>query len=337
MQGRPADVSDTAVIGDRFARGLRDLTDDPAALDSTGFWAVAITFEGRLRCARFDDVRAVPPQAPRAWSPIARSRWSSSLDRAGYLAAVRRLRGEIAAGEVYQVTLCRVLSAPSHADPWTLAEAVRRGNPAPYAAVLDLPGLRAVSASPERFLRRDGDLVCSQPIKGTAVDAAALRNEKEIAENVMIVDLVRNDLSRVAEAGSVDVPALCAVERHPGLVHLVSTVSARLRPGIGWADLLSTAFPPGSVTGAPKSSALRLITDCEPVPRGLYCGALGWVDADRTQGDLAVAIRTFWWDDDHLHFGTGAGITWGSDPDAEWAETQVKADRLLSIAAGESC
>jgi len=125
---------------------------------------------------------------------------------------------------------------------------------------------------------------------------------------------------------------------HPGLVHLVSTVAGRLRPGVGWAGILDATFPPGSVSGAPKSSALTTIQDLESVPRGPYCGAVGWVDADRDEAELAVGIRTFWAERDvHgtrvLRFGTGAGITWGSDPVAEWAETQLKASRLVGLTA----
>jgi para-aminobenzoate synthetase component 1 len=162
---------------------------------------------------------------------------------------------------------------------------------------------------------------------------------KDHAENVMIVDLMRNDISGVCEPGTVSVDELCAVEAHPGLVHLVSTVSGRLRSGIGWTDVFAAAYPPGSVSGAPKSSALRAIRDLEPMPRGPYCGAIGWVDADHGEADLAVGIRTFWaeHDDDGgrwLRFGTGAGITWQSDPAGEWAETELKAARLIGLAAG---
>jgi para-aminobenzoate synthetase component 1 len=132
---------------------------------------------------------------------------------------------------------------------------------------------------------------------------------------------------------------LCAPEQHPGLAHLVSTVSGELRQGVGWADVLSATFPPGSVSGAPKSSALRAIADLETVPRGPYCGAIGWVDADTGEAELAVGIRTFWADRDTrgqrwLRFGTGAGITWGSDPEQEWAETELKAARLIGLASG---
>ena len=149
----------------------------------------------------------------------------------------------------------------------------------------------------------------------------------------MIVDMARNDLSRVATTGGVDVPALCEIEEYPGLVHLVSTVRANVIEGTTWAQLFEATFPPASVTGAPKSSALRVIADLEPVARGPYCGAIGWVDADRGEAALAVGIRTFWLDAGQLRFGTGAGITWGSDARAEWAETELKAELLLAAAS----
>ena len=324
-----------AWFGGRLATGLADVTDDVAALDGAGWWAVVADFEGALTCARFADVRpAALPAAP--WHGPHPSSWVSSMSHADYLRAVERVRAEIAAGEVYQVNVCRVLAAEvgPDADVVGLAAALARGNPAPYAGVVRLPtaGVHVATASPELFLRRRGDVVESGPIKGTARTIGAMQ-AKDHAENVMIVDLVRNDLGAVAEVGSVEVPALCAVEEHPGLVHLVSTVRARLAPGLGWADLLPAAFPPGSVTGAPKSSALRLIAAIEPAPRGPYCGAVGWVDADRREACLAVGIRTFWLRDGSLRFGTGAGITWRSEPQQEWDETELKAARLVALAS----
>ncbi|MDQ2826900.1 MAG: chorismate-binding protein, partial [Actinomycetota bacterium] len=128
--------------------------------------------------------------------------------------------------------------------------------------------------------------------------------------------------------------SLCREERHPGLDHLVSTVRGRLRRDIGWAELLAATFPPGSVTGAPKLAALEMIERIEPVARGPYCGAVGWVDTVRRTGELNVAIRTFWAAEGHLHLGTGAGITWDSTPDGEWEETELKARRLLRVASG---
>ncbi|GHC42373.1 chorismate-binding protein [Streptomyces cinnamoneus] len=335
-----------ARFGGLLATDLRDVTTDPAALDSTGWWAVVADFEGGLTCARFGDVRPcrAPAPVPGRWRGPAPEQWTSSLDRAAYTAGVRRIREHIAAGEVYQANLCRVLSAPlpdpSTADVDDLTALLARGNPAPYAGTVRLPahGVEVATASPELYLRRSGRTVESGPIKGTGRTAEDLL-EKDHAENVMIVDLVRNDLGRVCTTGSVTVPALCAVEQHPGLVHLVSTVRGEIAPGAGWAELFTATFPPGSVTGAPKASALEIIEALEPAPRGPYCGGIGWVDADRGTGELAVGIRTFWIDragpgGPVLRFGTGAGITWGSDPEREWAETELKASRLLAIASG---
>ncbi|MFI8084599.1 chorismate-binding protein [Kitasatospora sp. NPDC086009] len=345
MSGQPVPHSPLARFGGRLATGLRDVTSDPAALDSAGFWAVVHDFEGRLTCARFDDVRPAPaPPSGAGWLGPAADSWHSSLDRAAYEAGVRRIRDHIAAGEVYQANLCRVLSAPlpdrDRTDIDALTGLLARGNPAPYAGTVRLPGhgVEIATASPELYLRRDGHTVSSGPIKGTGRTEADLL-EKDHAENVMIVDLVRNDLGRVCETGTVTVPDLCVVEKHPGLVHLVSTVQGTLRPEAGWPELLGATFPPGSVTGAPKSSALRIIDALETAPRGPYCGAVGWVDADRGESELAVGIRTFWIDRTDpgapvLRFGTGAGITWGSDPAREWAETELKAARLVAIASG---
>ncbi len=338
------DLPALARFGNLVATGLLDVTDDPAALDSSGFWAVSADFEGRLVCARFADVRreSVPAPVPGEWRGPGRGDWTSSLDRAAYTAGVRRIREHIAAGEVYQANLCRILSAPvaPDADVDALTALLARANPAPYAGTIRLPGhgVEIATASPELFLRVSGAVVESGPIKGTGRTEADLL-EKDRAENVMIVDLVRNDLGRVCVTGSVAVPDLCVVEKHPGLVHLVSTVSGELREDAGWPELLAATFPPGSVTGAPKSSALRIIEALETAPRGPYCGGIGWVDADRGTGELAVGIRTFWIDRSAkdaamLRFGSGAGITWGSDPEREWEETELKAARLLAVASG---
>jgi para-aminobenzoate synthetase component 1 len=264
------------------------------------------------------------------------------------------VREAIRQGDVYQVNICRVLRAPLPAaggtepDAEALGAVLEAGNPAPYAGGVHVPadplrpaatgpGTWVVTASPELSLAVQDGWVTSRPIKGTGRTAADL-SEKDRAENLMITDLVRNDLQRACRPGTVEVTELLAVEEHPGLVHLVSTVRGRLSPGAlpdVWRRLLGAALPAGSVSGAPKSSALRLIRALEPVPRGPYCGAVGWIDADTGDAELAVGIRTFWWRDGILRFGTGAGITWGSDPAAEWAETQLKARHLIALASRE--
>jgi para-aminobenzoate synthetase component 1 len=317
------------------ATGLRDLTSDLAALDGSGFWVVVAPYAGPPVCARFEHVRPMRGEPARRWQGLAPDGWRTSLDRDAFTAGVRAVREAIADGDVYQVNLTRRLSAPlpPGADVLALGRVLAGGNPAPHAAVVRLPraGVHLASASPERFLRRSGRTVVSQPIKGTAASADRFL-DKDRAENVMIVDLVRNDLGRVCEHGSVRVPALCAVEQHPGLVHLVSTVEGTLRAGVGWPELFDATFPPGSVTGAPKLAAMSMIDRLEPVDRGPYCGAVGWVDADAGEGDLNVAIRTFWFDEGQVHLGTGGAVTWDSDPDGEWEETELKAARLLRVA-----
>jgi para-aminobenzoate synthetase component 1 len=334
--------ADLALVGGRLFTGLEELSADPAVLDTAGMWVVVLPFDGPPVCARFSGVapaRRWPAgvgSTPR-WSGPPRASWTSSLDREAYVKAVTVVREAIAAGDVYQVNVCRRLSAPlsGPVDVTALAAALATANPAPHAALVRLPsaGIAVASASPESFLRRRGAVVESRPIKGTTPVGGAFTG-KDRAENVMIVDLVRNDLGRVCEYGSVAVAGLCVPEPHPGLVHLVSTVRGRLCPGTGWADLLAATFPPGSVTGAPKRAALGMIAGLEPGPRGPYCGAVGWVDADRDVGELNVAIRTFWVEGGALHLGTGAGIVWESDPEAEWDETELKARRLLEAASG---
>jgi para-aminobenzoate synthetase component 1 len=335
---RPDAGPPTAWFEGRLLTGLVEVSSDLGVLDTAGTWAVVLTFEGGASLARFATVTPAPlPPAGKAWHGPAAGDWTSSLDEAAYQRAVDEVRDRIAAGAVYQANVCRVLKAPlpdHRADLLSLARVLASGNPAPYAGFVRLPehGVHVACASPELFLRRTGRVVESSPIKGTGRVPGDL-TAKDVAENVMIVDLVRNDLGAVAATGSVEVPRFLEVQQHPGLVHLVSTVRAELRAGVGWADVLAATFPPGSVSGAPKSTALRAIADLEPVPRGPYCGAIGWVDADAGTAELAVGIRTFWRSGDDLCFGTGAGITIGSDPAREWAETELKAARLVGLAS----
>lgn len=311
---------------------LREVSDDPAVL-TRGRWAVAIGFEGRTVLARFAKWSRTTRQ-PGRWDPP-RGPWLSSLEQSAYEAGVRRVQADIERGWVYQVNLCRIVSAQAAtADLRGLYDRLQVMN-ASFAGLLELPehDVHIACASPERFLSRRGSRVRSSPIKGTSATPEGFL-AKDIAENVMIVDLVRNDLGRVALTGSVSVEDLLVTEPYPGLFHLVSTVGADVTAG--WPELLAATMPPGSVSGAPKHTALEVIGRLEPCPRQWYCGAFGWIDADRGRAELAVAIRTFWLDDGVLKFGTGAGITWGSDPAGEWAETQLKAQRLIALASAPS-
>lgn len=322
-----------------WARELAEISDDPEVLDDGNFWAVVITYEGKRIFARFttidreqehpflDYASAIP------WQPI-ESTWQSSLDRNQYISAVREVRAAIAEGEVYQINLCRVLSAQTNVENLLpLIPLLHQRNPAPYLTSLELPNLSIASASPELLLRRSGKTIVSSPIKGTAREPGGFL-EKDRAENVMIVDLLRHDFGSICATGSIHTPRLLDVEEHPGLVHLVSDIQGELLPDVTWSQVLAAILPGGSISGAPKSSAMRLIADLERAERGPYCGAIGWVQGQ--QGELAVGIRTFWidhggFDGGIVKFGTGAGITWGSDPQLEWEETELKARRLLSI------
>lgn len=316
-----------ARFGDVLATDLMEVAVDPAVMTG-GRWAVAIGFEGQMALARFRTWRSQP--FDRRWNPVP-APWQTSLDQGAYIDAVRFIQAEIGRGWVYQVNLCRVLSRPLD-DPDLSGLGDRlAGMRATFGGLLQLPehDVHIASASPERFLSRHGDRVWSSPIKGTAATPGGFL-AKDRAENVMIVDLVRNDLGAVARVGTVAVDALLTVEPYPGLFHLVSTVSCET--DADWSELLAAAFPPGSVTGAPKHSALDVISRVEPCPREWYCGAFGWIDVDRGRAEVAVAIRTFWWSQGELRFGTGAGITWGSDPVGEWRETELKAERLIRLA-----
>jgi para-aminobenzoate synthetase component 1 len=301
-----------------------------------------------LAFVRFDDVRVfdeLPPTAQAASTLTDLGAPTTSLAPARHAELVARIHALLTLGECYQVNLTRRLTFDVAPDPLALFTSLTRLNPAPYAGVCTfggaLPGVAVVSASPELFLRVEGRSVETRPIKGTAADGATLAaSAKDHAENLMIVDLARNDLGRVCEYGSIEVPSLFAVEEHPGLTHLVSTVRGRLRAEVGLGDLVRATFPPASVTGAPKPRVMQAIEDLEPVPRGVYCGAFGWIDGDHDRVSLAVAIRTFTIfgaitgaDSGRTHLGVGGGIVADSCAADEWAETELKGARLLQAAA----
>ncbi len=263
----------------------------------------------------------------------------SNLSEADYLEMVRRAIAYIYAGDVFQVNLAQRLLLPARDDSVALYRRLRRCNPAPFAGYFDLGEFQIVSASPERFVQVRGREVETRPIKGTRrrtsrpeADLFAgdeLRgSEKDRAENVMIVDLLRNDLSRVCAPESVVVTQLCRLEVYQYVQHLVSAVRGRLRDEFGSIDLLKAAFPGGSVTGAPKIRAMEIIAELEPTARGAYCGSLGYLGFDGSL-DLSILIRTItagrrWW-----QAPVGGGIVAQSDPRREYAETWHKAEGLL--------
>lgn len=317
-------------MGGRLATGLIEITQDPKTLDDGGFWAVSTTFEGAFTAARFESVEpAAFPNHP--WQKL-ESKWRSSRTRLQYIEYVESIQNLIAQGWVYQVNACRELSTPidDTRNLRGLFSSILLNNPAPWASYFEAPGINIASASPELFLKRTGNRVRTSPIKGTQLPGQRHFGAKDIAENVMIVDLMRNDFGAICESGTVTVPRLLASEPHPGLVHLVSDVEGELREGISWSEIFSALQPAGSISGAPKSSAISVINENEN-SRGPYCGTLGWVQGDACE--LSVAIRIFF-KDSALRFGTGAGITWGSVPSDEWEETELKAHRLISIAGG---
>jgi para-aminobenzoate synthetase component 1 len=320
-------------MGGTHATNLVEVTDDASKLDDGSFWAISISFEGKATFARFADISRVDfPSAP--WKPLG-EQWISSQSQSQYIAYVSTIREIIAAGGVYQVNACRQLRHDLKENPSLagLFSQLLSRNPANFACYLKVNDLEIASASPERFLSRNGSAILTSPIKGTITQKEDVFGDKDRAENLMIVDLMRNDLGRICETGSVEVSELFRHEKHPGITHLVSDVSGTLRDGITWSEIFEATMAPGSVSGAPKSSALSIISENEGV-RGPYCGTLGWIHGDRAE--LSVAIRTFWTTGDSvLRYGTGAGITWGSDPAAEWEETQLKARHLISIAGGE--
>ena len=256
-----------------------------------------------------------------------------------YIKAVEMAREYIIAGDIFQVNLSQRFEADLTVPPYELYRRLRQVNPAPFASYLNFEGVTIVSASPERFLRVDGDWVETRPIKGTRprgkdnVEDAMLAEElthsiKDRAENVMIVDLERNDLGRVCQYGTVKVTELAILETFPTVFHLTSTVVGRLRHDKNRIDLLKAAFPGGSITGAPKVRAMEIIDELEPTRRSVYTGAIGYLSFGSNL-DLNIVIRTFLVKDGKVYFQVGGGIVYDSNPEAEYKETLDKAKALI--------
>jgi para-aminobenzoate synthetase component 1 len=278
------------------------------------------------------------------WDPGFQLR--SSFTRSGYLDAVRRVRDYIFAGDIFQANLSQRFEAPLHESPWAFYSRLRSRNPAPFAAFLETPDASVISASPERFLHVDRHgFVETRPIKGTrprgvgpehdaALGQALAESAKDRAENLMIVDLMRNDLSRVCAPRTVRVSELFSLERYATVHHLVSTVVGQLEPGHDALHVLRAAFPGGSITGAPKLRAMEIIAELEPSQRGVYCGSIGYWSVT---GDLdtSIAIRTAIARNGRVYFSAGGGIVADSDPEQEYRETIDKARALIdALAAG---
>ncbi|GJE39001.1 aminodeoxychorismate synthase component I [Methylobacterium persicinum] len=329
------DLYDTVLVIDHAAGSAR--------LVATGFPETAPDARERraqARLAQFADLlRDVPPPEPApACGDLA---WRSNFDRPAYEAAVERVRDYIRAGDIYQANIAQRFTAdlPAGFDPFALYRRLRETNPATFGAYQDFEGLCVASSSPERFVRLDGRHVETRPIKGTAkrlpdpgadreAAEALAASAKDRAENVMIVDLLRNDLSRVCEPGSVAVPVLCGLETYAGVHHLVSVVTGTLRDGLDGLDLLERTFPGGSITGAPKIRAMDIIAEIEGDAREIYCGAIGRIGFD---GDLdtSIAIRTVFMDGRTAVLQAGGGVTLLSEPGPEYDETLAKAERVF--------
>ncbi len=267
----------------------------------------------------------------------------STFTHRGYLSAVARVREYILAGDIFQANLSQRFQVALAEPPLALYNRLRRVNPAAFGAYLDFGDLQVLSVSPERFLRLSGRRVETRPIKGTRprgmgpmhdalLGRVLAESDKDRAENVMIVDLLRNDLSRVCRAGTVRVPELFALEQHPTVHHLVSTVVGELERGMDAVDLLRATFPGGSITGAPKLRAMEIIADLEPTRRGVYCGSLGYLAATGEM-DTSIAIRTAVVRNGEVYFQAGGGIVADSDPEAEYRETLDKAQGIIRALA----
>ena len=298
---------------------------------TVGARSIAVAKNGRKQAAM-----AVASRTTMISKSLARrSEWKWNLSRADFCTAVQRVRGYIASGDVYQVNLSQRARCTYDGDSVALYQALRLGNPAPYGAYLDLGDWQLISTSPEQFLHKTGRQLETRPIKGTrprGIDdeadrqnEAALRvSQKDRAELLMIVDLERNDLGRVAEFGSVQVEGLYQLEHYARVIHQTARVKATLAKHKDVYDALAALFPGGSITGAPKIRAMQIIEELEPTRRGAYCGSIGYIGFDG-DAEFNIAIRSLHLKDGQLDYQVGGGIVWDSDPEDEYQETLDKA------------
>ncbi|QHM71228.1 aminodeoxychorismate synthase component 1 [Mixta intestinalis] len=295
--------------------------------------------------ARLRWLNALPPHRPGTPFQLT-SRWQSNMTPEGYRERFERIQAWLQAGDCYQVNLAQRFQAAYQGDEWQAFQRLNRSNRAPFSAFLRLPQSTVLSLSPERFLALDGDRIETRPIKGTLPrleDAQADRqqalklanSEKDRAENLMIVDLLRNDIGRVAQPGSVTVPELFVVEPFPAVHHLVSTVRARLKPELSACDLLRACFPGGSITGAPKVRAMEIIETLEPQRRNAWCGSIGYLSSCGKM-DSSITIRTLIAERGQLYCAAGGGIVADSEAELEYQETLHKLRRILPVLENET-
>lgn len=296
--------------------------------------ALGVRDEASVILGELESIVRTPVEAERPQSPFKCGDWVWNFNKEAYQDAVEAVRAFIASGDVYQVNLSQRARAPFEGDPVGLFQALRAGNPAPYGAYLDTGGLKLISTSPEQFLSKRGNTLMTRPIKGTRprtgnlqVDLVSfedLKNSaKDRAELLMIVDLERNDLGKVAEFGSVKVKNLYQLEAYKGVLHQTAQVEATLREGLDVIDCLRATFPGGSITGAPKVRAMEIIEALEPTRRGAYCGSIGYAGFDGN-AEFNIAIRSLHMKDGYLDYQVGAGIVWDSDAESEFEETLDK-------------
>jgi para-aminobenzoate synthetase component 1 len=294
--------------------------------------------KSRVSGLRAPTGRAMPPESA-PWRTI-RTDVRSNFTREAYINTVEKARRYIIDGDIFEVNLSQRFETDIAFTPYELYRRLRRINPAPFASYLGFDEVKVVSASPERFLRTSGNWVETRPIKGTRrrgntpdddrkLAAELVNSVKDRAENIMIVDLERNDLGRVCEYGTVKAKNLTALETYPTVFHLTSTVEGRLRAGKTCTDLLRAAFPGGSITGAPKVRAMEIIDELEPTRRSAYTGSVGYIGFNGDI-DLNIVIRTFLVKDSHAYFQAGGAVVYDSDPAEEYEETLDKARALFA-------
>ncbi|MEZ4648750.1 MAG: anthranilate synthase component I [Candidatus Eisenbacteria bacterium] len=310
-----------------------DASGDAAAYDAAYDAAVARIAEVEAQLSR-PSARKAPSDVP-AEAPA----FESTMSKAEYMAAVERAKEYVRAGDVFQVVLAHRLEAELRAEPFEVYRALRVTNPSPYMFFLDFGDLQLIGASPEVLVRREGDRVEVRPIAGTRprgrteaedklLEADLLDSSKERAEHVMLVDLGRNDVGRIADFNTVVVDDFMVVERYSHVMHIVSNVRGHVPPERGNDEILAACFPAGTVSGAPKIRAMEIIEELEPVRRGIYAGAVGYLDLHGNM-DTCIAIRTLWMMGGKAYLGVGAGIVADSDPEAEYQETMNKGSAIL--------